>query len=98
MRDIMIRKVVIAGVALGVIAAFAVGSQPAQAGGCVIASAKARGVVEAGTNKRSHDKLTRHINHWAHKNNLNAVHVGYTQTTCSGGPVFVCDVSAKVCP
>lgn len=92
------RKVVIAAVALGITAAFAVVSHPVQAGGCVIVSAKARGVAEAGANKRSHDKLTRHINHWAHKNKLKSVHVGYTQTTCSGGPVFVCNVSAKVCP
>ena len=91
-------RVVIAGVALGAIGAFAVVSQPAQAGGCVVVSAKTRGVVEAGANKRSHDKLTRQINHWAKKNGLKAVHVGYAQTSCSKGPVFVCSVSAKVCP
>ena len=94
----ILRRVVIAGVALGAIAAFAVVSQPAQAGGCVVVSAKTRGVVEAGANKRSHDKLTRQINHWAKKNGLKAVHVGYAQTSCSKGPVFVCSVSAKVCP
>lgn len=55
----ILRRVVIAGVALGAIAAFAVVSQPAEAGGCVVVSAKTRGVVEAGANKRSHDKLTR---------------------------------------
>ena len=71
----ILRKVVIAGIALGAIAAFAVVSQPAEAGGCVVVSAKTRGVVEAGANKRSHDKLTRHINHWAKKNGLKTVHV-----------------------
>ena len=94
----MLRKVVIAGATLGAVAAFAVVSQAAQAGGCVVVSAKARGVVEAGANKRSHDKLTRHINHWAKKNGLKAVHVGYAQTSCSKGPVFTCTVSAKACP
>jgi hypothetical protein len=94
----MLRKVVIAGAALGAVAAFAVVSQPVQAGGCVVASAKARGVVEAGVNKRSHDKLTRHVNHWAKKNGLKAVRIGYAQTSCSKGPVFVCTVSAKACP
>jgi hypothetical protein len=94
----ILRKVVIAGAALGAVAAFAVVSQPAQAGGCVVVSAKTRGVVEAGANKRSHDKLTRHINHWAKENGLKAVRVGYAQTSCSKGPVFVCTVSAKACP
>ena len=94
----ILRKVVIAGIALGAIAAFAVVSQPAEAGGCVVVSAKTRGVIEAGANKRSHDKLTRHINHWAKKNGLKTVHVGYAQTSCTKGPVFVCTVSAKACP
>jgi len=41
--EIMIlRNVVIAGVALGAVAAFAVVSQPAEAGGCVVVSAKTR--------------------------------------------------------
>ena len=26
------------------------------------------------------------------------VHVGYAQTSCTKGPVFVCTVSAKACP
>jgi hypothetical protein len=94
----ILRKVVIAGIALGAIATFAVVSQPAEAGGCVVVSAKTRGVIEAGANKRSHDKLTRHINHWAKKNGLKTVHVGYAQTSCTKGPVFVCTVSAKACP
>ena len=97
--EIMIlREVVIAGAALGAVAAFALVSQPAQAGGCVVVTAKARGVIEAGANKRSHDKLTRNINHWAKKNGLKAVRVGYAQTSCSKGPVFTCTVSAKACP
>ena len=97
--EIMIlRNFAIAGAVLGAVAMFAVVSQPAQAGGCVVVSAKARGVVEAGANKRSHDKLTRHINHWAKTNGLKAARVGYAQTSCSKGPVFVCTVSAKACP
>jgi hypothetical protein len=48
---VMIRKVVIAGVALGVIVAFAAVSQPVQAGGCVLVSAKARGLGEAASAK-----------------------------------------------
>jgi hypothetical protein len=97
--EIMIlRNVVIAGVALGAVAAFAVVSQPAEASGRVVVSAKTRGVIEAGANKRSHDKLTRNINHWAKKNGFKAVRVGYAQTSCSKGPVFTCTVSAKACP
>jgi hypothetical protein len=91
-------RVVIAGVALPIAAAFCVVSQPVQAGGCVLISAKARGLGEPAASKRSQAKLTRYINHWAHKNKLTAVHAGYDQTTCSKGPVFVCTSSAKVCP
>ena len=42
----MIRNIVLAGAALGVIVAFAAASQPVQAGGCVVVSAKARGLGE----------------------------------------------------
>jgi hypothetical protein len=95
------RKVVIAGIALGVVVAFAAVSQPVQAGGCVIVSAKARGLGEAAASKRAQAKLMRNINHWAHKNKLSTVHSGHLPTSCSkgkGGALFVCDSSAKVCP
>ena len=94
------RKVVIAGVALGVIVAFAAVSQPVQAGGCVIVSAKARGLGEAAASKRAQAKLMRNINHWAHKNKLATVHTGHAPTSCSkgGAGLFLCTSSAKVCP
>ena len=95
------RKVVIAGIALGVIVAFAAVSQPVQAGGCVIVSAKARGLGEAAASKRAQAKLMRNINHWAHKNKLATMHTGHAPTSCSkgaGGALFVCAASAKVCP
>ena len=95
------RKVVIAGVALGVIVAFVAVSQPVQAGGCVIVSAKARGLGEAAASKRAQAKLMRNINHWAHKNKLATVHTGHAPTSCTkgaGGALFVCTASAKVCP
>ncbi|MGB6769210.1 MAG: hypothetical protein WBE50_14190 [Methyloceanibacter sp.] len=91
-------KVVIAGGALAVIAAFVIALQPVQAGSCVLVSAKARGLGEAAASKRSQAKLTHNINHWAHKNKLNAVRVGHAPTSCGKGPLFVCTSSAKVCP
>jgi hypothetical protein len=90
-------KVVIAGAALAVIAAFVIALQPVQAGSCVLVSAKARGLGEAAASKRSQAKLTHNINHWAHKNKLNAVRVGHAPTSCGKGPLFVCTSSAKVC-
>ncbi len=95
------RKVVIAGVALGVMVAFAAVSQPVQAAGCVIVSTKARGLGEHAASERAQAKLMRHIDHWAHKSKLSTVHSGHLPTSCSkgkGGALFVCDSSAKVCP
>jgi hypothetical protein len=76
----MIRKIVIAAVALGAIVAFAAVSQPVQAGGCVLVSAKARGLGEAAASKRSQAKLMHNINHWAHKNKVATVHTGHAPT------------------
>ena len=98
---IMIRKIVIAGVALGAIVAFAAVSQPVQAGGCVLVSARARGLGEAAASKRSQAKLVHNISHWAHKNQLATVHTGHAPTDCSkskAGALFFCTSSAKVCP
>jgi hypothetical protein len=97
----MIHKIVIAGVALGAIVAFAAVSQPVQAGGCVLVSAKARGLGEAAASKRSQAKLVHNISHWAHKNQLATVHTGHAPTDCSkgkAGALFFCTSSAKVCP
>ena len=98
---VMIHKIVIAGVALGAIVAFAAVSQPVQAGGCVLVSAKARGLGEAAASKRSQAKLVHNISHWAHKNKLATVHTGHAPTSCSkgkAGALFLCTSSAKVCP
>jgi len=91
-------KVLVAAAAFGVVAAFVVASAPAQAGNCAVITVKARGLSEAAANKRAHAKLTRYVNHWAHKNKLKSVHVGYSPTSCGKGPVFVCTASAKACP
>jgi hypothetical protein len=92
-------KVLIAGAAVAAMAAFALVSQPVQAGSCVAVSAKARGLGEAAATGRSHKKLDRHVNRWAHKNKLTAVRVGHDATACSKGVALaVCTTSAKVCP
>jgi hypothetical protein len=95
------RKVVIAGVALGAVVAFAAVSQPVQAAGCVIVSTTARGLGEHAASERAQAKLMRHIDHWAHKNKLSAVRSGHLPTSCikgKGGALFVCSSTAKVCP
>jgi hypothetical protein len=96
----MIRsKLLIAGAAVGAIAAFIAVSQPVQAGSCAVVTAKGRGLSEAAATTRSAKNLTGHINHWAHKSKLKAVRVGKASTACpKGGPLFVCTSSAKVCP
>ncbi len=94
----MIRKFMIAGAALAAITAYAVASQPVEAGSCVIASAKARGLTEANTTDRSMKKLKRVVNHWAHKNKYTKVKEGKIHTTCTKkGALAVCTSSAKVC-
>ena len=95
----MIRsKLLIAGAAVGAIAAFIAVSQPVQAGSCALVTAKGRGASEAAAMKRSAKNLNGHINHWAHKGKLKAVRVGMASTACGKGPLFVCKSSAKVCP
>lgn len=72
-------KVLIAGATLSVIAAFAV-APPVQAGGCIVVSAKARGLSEAAATERSHKKLTRKTNRWA---------LGWAEL--GGGAICPCD-------
>jgi hypothetical protein len=92
-------RVVVAGVVLSVVCAFAFVSQPVQAGGCVIVSAKARGVTELHTSGRAQAKLARHVDRWAHKNKLTTVRAGHAPTHCSkAAALFVCVSHAKVCP
>jgi hypothetical protein len=91
-------KVLVAGAALGVIAAFTVVSQPVFAGSCALVSVKARGLTQAAAANRAQKKLTWRINRWAHKNKLNVVRVGYGPAGCSKGALAVCTATAKVCP
>ena len=94
----MIRKLLVAGVALAAVAAFTAVSQPVEAGSCTVASAKARGLDESKVSARSMKQLNHKIKHWAHKNKLTAVRVGHKSTVCSKkGALDVCTSSAKVC-
>jgi len=94
----MIRsKVLIAGAALGVIAAFSAVSQPVYAGSCAIVPVKARGLTEATASNRAQRRLTWRINRWAHKNKLNVVRVGHGPAGCGKGALAVCTATAKVC-
>ena len=99
MGSAMIRKSLVAVSALAAIAAFTITSQPAEAGGCTVVSAKSRGLSQSGVSDRSQNKLNRKIDHWARKNGLTVVRVGYVSTVCSTkGALAVCTSSAKVCP
>jgi hypothetical protein len=92
------RNLVIASVALAVVCGLATASQPVQAGGCVVISAKARGLSEAHASKRAQAKVLRHIDQWAHKNTLMKVRTGHAPTNCSKSAAgFVCKADAKVC-
>jgi hypothetical protein len=94
----MIKKFLIAGAALAAIAAYSVASQPAQAGSCAVASAKARAFKETNATEKSLKQLKHKINHWAHKNKYTVVKEGKIHTTCAKkGPLAVCTSSAKVC-
>jgi hypothetical protein len=74
----MIRKILVASTALAAIAAFSVATEPVNArGSCVVLAAKGRGVDEAKTSARSLKHLTNKINHYAHKNKLSSVRVGF---------------------
>ncbi len=94
----MIRKFLIAGAALAAITAYAVASQPVEAGSCTVASAKARALKDTKATEKSLKQLKHKINHWAHKNKDKTVKEGKIHTTCTKkGPLAVCTSSAKVC-
>jgi hypothetical protein len=98
MENAMVRKLLVVGTAItATAAAFAVVSQPVQARSCYAVLAKGRGLDEAAASARSLKHLTNRINHWAAKNKLSAVGVGYRSTVCSNQGVPVCTSSAKVC-
>ena len=94
----MIRKLLVAGMALAAVAAFTTVSQPVQAGSCAVVSAKARGLNESKVSARSLKNLKHKVNHWAKKNKLKLVKEGHASTVCSKkGALTVCTSSAKVC-
>jgi hypothetical protein len=94
----MIKKFLIAGAALAAIGAYAVASQPVEAGSCVIATGKGRALNEAKATEKSLKHLKHVVNHWAHKNKDKTVKEAKAKTTCAKkGPLVVCKSSAKVC-
>jgi hypothetical protein len=94
----MIRKLLVAGVALAAVAAFTTVSQPVQAGSCAVVSAKARGLNESKVSARSLKDLKHKVNHWAKKNKLKLVKEGPASTVCAKkGALTVCKSSARVC-
>jgi len=95
----MIKKFLIAGAALAAIAAYTtVSSQPVEAGSCVIATGKGRGLNDATATARSLKHLKHVVNHWAHKNKYKVVKEGKIHTTCAKkGVLTLCKSSAKVC-
>jgi hypothetical protein len=94
----MIKKFLIAGAALAAIAAYTITTQPVEAGSCVVATGKGRGLNDAKATDRSMKHLKHVINHWAHKNKDKVVKEGKIHTTCAKkGALTVCKSSAKVC-
>jgi hypothetical protein len=94
----MIRKFLIAGAALAAIGAFALASQPVEAGSCAVVTGKGRALSEAKASEKSLKHLKHVVNHWAHKNKDKSVKEGKASTTCAKkAGLFVCKSSAKVC-
>lgn len=94
----MLRKALVAAMAVAAISTCLFVSQAAEAGGCTVLSVKGRGIDEATASPRSIKHLTFKINHWAHKNKIGTVRVGHRSTTCNKKiGLSVCVSSAKVC-
>jgi hypothetical protein len=94
----MIRKLLVAGMAVSAIAIFAFGAQPAEAGNCTVVSAKARGVKQAEVSDRAAERATKQAKRWAKKGGMSVVKIGMVTTTCAArGPLTVCSSSAEAC-
>ncbi len=94
----MLKKFLIAGAALAALGAYTLASQPVEAGSCVVAAGKGRGLDQAKAADRSLKHLKHVVNHWAHKNKYKVVKEGKASTACSKkGGLVVCKSSAKVC-
>ena len=89
----ILRRSVVAGVALGALAALAVVAEPALAGTCVAVTVKGRGPDPATATTKAAVKLTQRAASLRGK-------VKKSSTSCQKGPPggFVCTTSAVVCP
>lgn len=94
----MLRRVLIAGTALAVIAVFGVTSQPVVAGSCAVLSEKAIGLKQSEAANRAQKQLNHKINRWAAKNGYKSVRTTKMSTQCiQKGAIASCTVAAKVC-
>jgi hypothetical protein len=93
----MIRKLLVASIALAAVAAFTLASHPVEAG-CTTVTAKSRGLSEANVSDRSVNRLGRKEKRWGKKNDLSVVRVSSPATSCSAkGPFSVCTSMARAC-
>jgi hypothetical protein len=94
----MLKKFLIAVAALAALGATTFAAPPVEAGACVVATGKGRGLDQAKATDRSLKHLKRAVNHWAQKNKDKVVKESKAATSCAKqGGLVVCKSSAKVC-
>jgi len=94
----MLRKVLVAILAVAAVSALLGMSEPARAGSCAAISEKAIGLKQSETSSRALKQLNRKAGHWSKKNGYSKVSVSKLATKCSKkGALYHCTVAAKVC-
>jgi hypothetical protein len=90
------RKILVATAAFGMLAAFSLAPQQAQARDCVRLTATAHGATQGFATRRAERRLQRYISR-----NLAGARVGHYSTSCTGWGVegfrAACESSAIVC-
>ena len=94
----MLRKVLVASLAVAAISASLFASRPVEAGSCAALSEKAIGLKQSETSGRALKQLNRKAHHWAKKSGYKKVSVNKLSTSCKKkGALYHCTVAAKVC-
>ena len=94
----MLRRVLVAGAALAVLAVFGVASQPAAAGTCAVLTERAIGLKQSEAADRVRKQLNRKISRWADKNGIKKPSVVKKSLNCTQkGSIATCTATAKVC-
>jgi hypothetical protein len=94
----MLRKVLVASLAVVAVSASLFAARPVEAGSCAALSEKAIGLKQSETSGRALKQLNRKAQHWAKKSGYKKVSVGKLSISCKKkGALYHCTVAAKVC-